>query len=233
SVPFMTFIDGFGLYRNTYRTLIGVYAIFAGLSFQERARRANVLPLTLGPQGSSFADVVDALKPGLIPLDRGVETEINGETVRLCAFTHAFTGDMPQQQKNSMTKTQRGNLGCRFCFAPVGDRGNLSYDSLQNGRYHFQTLGMRKVLESHGTIRARENYATKWGLDSHERAAALAEITPALDIILSRPGDPAHSEYQGLTRMMHNLLLDTLLTPQAAREYAAVLRRFPFPPNWP
>ena len=32
---------------------------------------------------------------------------------------------------------------------------------------------------------------------------------------------------------MHNLLLDTLLTPQASRAYAALLRRFPFPPSWP
>jgi hypothetical protein len=233
SVPLMTFIDGFGLYRNSYRTLIGVYAIFAGLSFQERARRANVIPLTLGPHGSNFADVVDALKAGLIPLDRGIETEINGETVRLCVFTHAFLGDMPQQQKNSMMKTQRGNLGCRFCFAAVDDRGNLGYDSLQNGRYHFQTVEMRKDLESHHTIRAREKYGTKWGLDPSERAAALAEIAPALDTLLSRPADPAHSEYQGLTRIMHNLLLDTLLTPQATRAYAALLRRFPFPPSWP
>jgi hypothetical protein len=63
--------------------LIGV---FSGLSFQERARHANVILLTLGPHGSNFADVVDALRAGLIPLDRGIETEINGETVRLCAF---------------------------------------------------------------------------------------------------------------------------------------------------
>ena len=233
SVPLMTFIDGFGLYRNAYRTLVGVYTIFAGLSFQERARRANVIPLTLTPHGSNFADVVDALKAGLIPLDRGVEVKINGETVLLCTFTHAFIGDMPQQQKNSMMKTQRGNLGCRFCFAPADDRGNLSYDSLQNGRYHFQTLEMRKDLESQRTIKAREDYGTKWGFDTSERAAALAEIAPALDILLSRPGDPAHSEYQGLTRIMHNLLLDTLLTPQATHAYAALLRRFPFPPNWP
>jgi hypothetical protein len=104
----MTFIDGFGLYRNAYRTVMGVYTIFAGLSFQERALPANVIPLTLGPHGSNFADVVDALKAGLISLDRGVEVEINGETVRLCAFTHTFIGDMPQQQKNSMIRLNAG-----------------------------------------------------------------------------------------------------------------------------
>jgi hypothetical protein len=59
------------------------------------------------------------------------------------------------------------------------------------------------------------------------------KISPALDIILSRPGDPAHSEYQGLTRIMHSMLLDTLLTQAAAKSYAAILRSFPFPPSWP
>ena len=83
-----------------------------------------------------------------------------------------------------MMKTQRGNLGCRFCFAAVDDR---------------------------------------------ERAAALAEIAPALDILLSRPADPAHSDYQGLT---HKCTI-SLLTPQASRVYAALFRRFPFPPSWP
>jgi hypothetical protein len=28
----------------------------------------------------------------------------------------AYTGDMPQQQRNSGMKTQRANCGCRFCF---------------------------------------------------------------------------------------------------------------------
>ena len=62
SVPLICFIDGFGLYRNRQRSLMGMYLIMANLSFRERARRANVLPLTLGPHGSNFADVVGALQ---------------------------------------------------------------------------------------------------------------------------------------------------------------------------
>jgi hypothetical protein len=33
--------------------------------------------------------------------------------------------------------------------------------------------------------------------------------------------------------LMHGLLLDTILTGPAGRSYAALLRRFPFPPTWP
>jgi hypothetical protein len=64
----MTFIDGFGLYRNAYRSIMGIYLIPAALSFQERARRANVFPLTLGPHGSNFADVIGAMKARLVGL---------------------------------------------------------------------------------------------------------------------------------------------------------------------
>lgn len=58
SVPFQMFIDGFGLYRNSYRSIMGFYMIIGALTFQERTRRANVLPITLGPHGQNFEDVV-------------------------------------------------------------------------------------------------------------------------------------------------------------------------------
>ena len=226
SLPLLTFIDGFGLYRNVYRTLMGVYLNFAALSFQERTRRANVVPITLGPHGSNFADVVDALKL-LTPLDAGVEVELRpGEKVLLCAFTMAYTGDMPQQQKNSGMKTQRANCGCRFCFVTANDRGDLQYDTFRNGRYHKQAAAMREDMNTLRTKILQEKYATKWGIDTEE--PCLVKISPALDIILSRPGDPAYSEYNGLTRIMHNLLHDTILTSAAAKSYAATLRSFPF-----
>lgn len=129
-------------------------------------------------------------------------------------------------------KTQRATLGCRFCFITSTKRGDLSYDTFLDGRYHFQTIEMRKDMETIGKTKVvKENYAKKWGLDTAH--PVLVDISPALDIILSRPGGPAHSEYQGLSCLMHNLLPDTVLTNAAGREYATKLRSFPFPPGWP
>ena len=34
-------MNAFGLYRNNCRSLLGIYFIFAGLTFQERKRRSN------------------------------------------------------------------------------------------------------------------------------------------------------------------------------------------------
>ncbi|OXV05983.1 hypothetical protein Egran_06249, partial [Elaphomyces granulatus] len=36
---------------------MGIYLMVAALTFRERNRRANVLPLTLGPHGNNFEDI--------------------------------------------------------------------------------------------------------------------------------------------------------------------------------
>jgi hypothetical protein len=93
SVPVLTFIDAFGLYRNSNRSLIGIYDIIASLTIQERNRRQNVLALTLGPHGSNLDNVILALQ-SLIPLDKGIPIDINGEKTTVYVFTMAFIGDM-------------------------------------------------------------------------------------------------------------------------------------------
>jgi len=62
AAPFLLFMDGFGLYRNMYRALMGVYMILAGLSFIERPRPSNVVPLTLDPHGADMEDIVSTLE---------------------------------------------------------------------------------------------------------------------------------------------------------------------------
>ena len=71
SLPFMLFIDGFGLYRITCRSLMGVYMQIVAFSFHERMRRANVFPLTLGPHASNFDDIINAMQ-GLRYFDKYV-----------------------------------------------------------------------------------------------------------------------------------------------------------------
>ena len=76
------------------------------------------------------------------------------------------------------------------------------------------------------TKAARQKFGRKSGLAD---TAPLVKISPAPNIILTRPVDPAHSEYSGQSKPMH----DSILTGPAARLYAETLRRFPFPPGWP
>lgn len=90
----MVFIDGFGLYRNSYGSLVGVYIIVAALTGEERQRQANIFPLALGPHGSNFNHTISALQ-SLGKLDRGLRTTINGKAVIFCVPTLCYLGDMP------------------------------------------------------------------------------------------------------------------------------------------
>ena len=208
SLPLMIFIDGFGLYRNMYRSLMGIYLINAAFSFQERNRRVNVFPLTLGPHGSNLSDVIKAIGPLMSQLDRGLEVMINGEPTFICAFTMAYLGDMPQQNENSGILNQKANRGCRFCTVPAVERGKIDYDIVGNGRFHHEMVRIRQHMNS-----ATENVKKRLAKDNSLtlNPPALQLMTPALDLVISRPSDPAHSEYGGISRLMHTLLLDSIL----------------------
>ena len=91
----LTFINRFRVYRNSYRTLIGIYIINVALRYRERIRRANVLPLTLGPYSSNFADVYKALKGSVVSLEQGLTIKIKDEDVFVYVFTLIFISDIP------------------------------------------------------------------------------------------------------------------------------------------
>jgi hypothetical protein len=229
SVPLLAFIDGFGLYRNTLRNIMGFYLIMAAFSVIDRNRRANVIPLTLGPHGSNFDDVVKCLEE-LRNLDAGTTLKINGTKTNVCVFIMSFIGDMPQQMANCGLMSQRSSHGCRHCELPTMNFDNLHFDANKLGRYHHEILRQRTFMESLPTKAQKLNYCKKLGMAMEP--PVLRMITPALNLILTRPSDPAHSEYGGITKQVHLLLINAVLTKPAALEYAQVLRKFPKPPGW-
>jgi hypothetical protein len=236
SVPFLTFIEGFGLHRNAYRSLMGWYIIIAALTFEERSRRANVYPITLGPHGSNFTDVARALEPFMWTLEGGVDLDIRGEKILVCAFSLAYIGDMPQQNKNAGFKGPRANFCCHTCFADPGERGNLHFDIGAKGRYHWQTVAMRRKMASPMALadvdeyETASDYAKANGLD--EETPIISILSPALDLIRSTPPDPAHSELQGVAAQSHRLLLAGILTEKAKSLYSSILQSFCFPPGY-
>jgi hypothetical protein len=235
SFPHLDFIDGFGVFRNSYRTLMGFYFTPAGLLGTERARPGSIFPIVLGPHASNFGDVVKALRT-MSYLDSGVETDLDGRKVRLCAFPLCYIGDMPQQAENSGMKGPRAKKFCRFCYAfskkeTVAADEQLNLDLVEQGRYHHQILEMQANMaelgdEESGVVK---RYGTQWGIATP--SPPLATLSPALDLVISRPLDPAHSEYNGLGNLMHFLLRDGILTIAAKAEYAMALRAWPFPPG--
>lgn len=231
SLPLKNFTNGFGLYRNMHRSLIGFYFLFANLSFQEANRRSNVVAFTLGPHGSNLANIVAAIVLYLLALDAGEEIDIPGRSrVLLCAFTSYFIGDMPQQKKNSGLLSQNANYGCSKCIIRNEDQAILQYDTVTNGRYHHENERARQRLESRRNKSQKQAEETATGMSAE--APAMQVFTPALDIIWTRLNDPAHSEYAGLTHLINKLLLEAALLDKAKLEFAVRLKAIPFPPGW-
>ncbi|RYC54491.1 hypothetical protein CHU98_g11716 [Xylaria longipes] len=229
SLPVLTFADGFGLYRTMFKSCMGVYNEIAALPKSEHARQINVFPLTLGPHGSNFTDVIKALEP-MKALDKGLVISVNGQQTVICAPVLAFTGDIPQQQVNSGMLGVTANKGCRSYEITSDKRGDLDFDMISDMRGHFETLRQRRALEELPSKAAKKKLSSETGI-SLERPA-MSIMAPALDLITTRPCDAAHSEFGGITKMLHQLLLDSAIKPQTIVAYARVLRKMPFPPGW-
>jgi hypothetical protein len=230
SISYQLFIDGFGIYRNMYRSLMGIYLIPACLSADERARPSNVYPITLGPHGTNFSDVISSLTR-LTDLDRGIDFRASDRDRpgKLVAFCLSFLGDMPQQQDNSGFKRPTAYHSCRRCLISESERGNLNYNIISNGRYHYQSLNLRRKGNTMNTVK-RDNFFKNHGLSHQE--TPLFKIAPCLNLDTFFPADPCHSEYAGISKIAHTLLLNTILSSEGKIRYTKQLQSFQFPNGW-
>ena len=230
SFPYLLFIDDFGIHRNMYRALKAFYLIPACLSYEERRKIANVFTLTLGPHGANLTDVIEAFGRPIRQMDRGMEMTINGETERVCAFNIAFLGDMPQQADNGGFLRHNAKMGCRTCRCSKLERGDLSYDVVGHGRYHWETTKQREVAHDL-PLRRQRTFVQETGI--RIEPPAVARLAPCLDLILSRAYDAPHSEWQGLGRILQSFLVTAVLNKKGSASYLKAFQTFRFPPGWP
>lgn len=118
TIPFLLFINKFGVHHNMYNACKGFYIIPAGLSYSERRQVRNLFTLTLGPHGTSTANVISSFQESLDKLYHDMSMSINGITTIVSAYIMAFTGDMPQQAKNNSALAQNAIIGCQSCYYP-------------------------------------------------------------------------------------------------------------------
>ena len=230
SLPYLLFIDDFGVHRNMYRALKAFYLIPACLEYSERRKLANVFTLTLGPHGASLDDVVEAFHRPIQDLDQGIELDINGEVVKVCAFSITLLGDMPQQADNIGFMRHNARMGCRTCFCPKEERGSLEYDIVGKGRYHWETIEQREYAEAIDNNAARRLFVRETGV--RLEPSPIAKLCPALDLIQSRGYDAPHSEWRGLGRILQGFLMSTILSKRGASSYLKAFQNFQFPPGW-
>ena len=120
--------------------------------------------------------------------------------------------------------------GCRSCFCPREEWGNLEYPSREHGRFHWDTVLDRR--QAHRLRGAEKNrYFAKRGMRPEE--SPYVDLCPSLDLIRSRPLDAPHSEWRGLGRILQALLIQEILTKAGASAYLQAFQKFPFRHNWP
>jgi hypothetical protein len=221
----------FGLYRNMYRPTTGYYLQFAFLNESDRKRRMNVFPITLGPFGAKWEDIVAALVH-LRDLEFGIEIQLDtGEHVTVCAPCLAYVGDMPQQQNNAGCKSQNAKFFCRSCLIGPKDKGNIRYDVVANGRYHFEM----KRVRAEANHMAKNDWVDKFkkiGLADKESPLTTI-LTPALCMPLAFPGDGAHSEFKGIAKQILNVLFTDIIKPTLHDDFARQFAATPTPSHWP
>ncbi|PYH93714.1 hypothetical protein BO71DRAFT_278728, partial [Aspergillus ellipticus CBS 707.79] len=221
SIPFLLFIDDFGVHRNMYKALKAFYLTPAGLTYRERRYLDNSFTLTLGPHGAKMEDSIQAFKKEIWTLSQGFYAYLYGVRTVITASIIAFTGDMPQQAKNSGAQSYSAEFGCRTCYCPKNSRHDLKFDSLLCGRYHFEIKSFRKYAESLSSPAKQIQFLSSKGLLPHPSPLEL--LAPSLDLVLSRPYDIPHSDWKGLGLRLQSFML-RILNPQGTKKYSAALR---------
>ena len=230
SIPILMFIDDFGIFRNMYRALKAFYVTLAGLPYSERRKIVNNFTLTLGPHGADLEQCVLSFKEAFQDLLLGKEVCVNGENVLLNISVVAFTADMPQQAVNSGALAHQANIGCRSCYCPREHRGDMEYDTIENGRYYFDVA--LKRFEGQGIMGKSQSqyFFRKHGLQ--KQASPLEELVPSLDVTLGCAYDIPHSEWKGLGLNLQKVLCECILNAYGLQSYYTAFQKFVIPVQW-
>ena len=229
SLPWILFCDGFGIYRNNYRALKAFYFVPANLPYEERRIIANNFTLALGPHGATMKDTIHAFSQSIQELDKGTSLNIGGTATNVCSSILLITGDMPQQADNSGFLQHSACMGCRTCLCPSTERGNLDFDVTTTGRYHQETVAARENAQRMSKT-GQKKYLQSLGMRAE--VPAMVQLSPTLDLIMSRAYDAPHSEWRGLGRIIQSLLFSSILSKEGAKQYLHAFQRFPYPPGW-
>lgn len=228
SVPLYFYIDAFRLYRNIYRTLIGIYLFITALTNKERSRRANIIPLTLGLYGYNLSEVIDVVGTVVSTLDIGIEIELVDRTKKIIyAQILAFLSNILQQQLNTGFLLQKAKFSYRNYVRTSDIQTNLDI-KLDEARFYYDTIRTRIYLKIYlfKLAKAKQDFVQGVGKSIKLEVRLLERIALALDLKVGTLADIVYSEMQGLAKRIYLLLKDTILTDVAIKQYYFLLTTF-------
>lgn len=230
SVPYSVFLDGFGLYRNCYYSLKGMYLTPAGIDIGERTRLYNMYVLMIGPFGCNEAQMASCLKMDALSVGRGCSMTLDsGEEVFVTAFPLQLTGDMPQQNQNSGAKTHKAEFGCRSCFIPDSMWKELGFNTIDCGRYLQHVLYLRKHAAALTTKAAQAKAYQQQGLNP--AGPYFGGCYTMMDPQRGTPNDPMHAEIR-LCKYFSEALLEGILSTDGIKAYRAAWSVIQVPYRW-
>ncbi|EAS27452.3 uncharacterized protein CIMG_13536 [Coccidioides immitis RS] len=210
---------------------MGVYMISASMKATKRAKCNNVYTITFGPHGTNFPDVIEVLEPSLALLDKGINMNISSKRVTRVIFSClCFLGDMPQQNANAGIKEPTATCSCQSCMVLENQQHDMDFDTIAKGHYHFQILQQREKINSTETQALKQSLCKEYEMAKEQ--TALLKICPSLNLVTFFSSDPCHSEFSGISKLAHYLLVSVILTPHGQKEYCKLLQRFPFCQRW-
>ncbi|KAI1819720.1 hypothetical protein F4861DRAFT_543648 [Xylaria intraflava] len=232
SLPWKLFIDAFGLYRNMYRSMTGVYPLPAFYPDHIANRRSSVVPMTVGLYGMETADLLKELSH-INYLALGYTIDLgNDEKVYVCSFMMCFIGDFPQQQDLAGCKDHKALFPCRYCLIPKAQRHDLDFNVIEFGRYHTEITFIREKVKSLGVVRRNKKLKDLGLKESPDVAIAAFTLAPGLDLLRGRPIDSAHSEFTSLVKTAQRILFNEIITKQRHADFLKTFRHFPIPPRF-
>lgn len=227
SIPVTIFIDGFGLYRNSYKSLQGVYLQPACLDEPGRFTLQNMWVLTIGPFGTDTSQIAKCFEKEGNGLGGGIKLK-NGDI--LIMFPLCITGDMPQQNHNAGIMSHLSRRGCRYCRIRSEDKGNLEYDIHRNGRYRQPHDNLvTHILSQNLSASARAAGFAKHGISSNGHIFQTA--FPSLDCFSAYPSDPMHVEFR-LAKYFHECLIKDVFSKAGTDAYEAAWNQINVPYGW-
>lgn len=167
-------------------------------------------------------------------LNRGQRIRFLGKDKDSILYTSVlvYLSNILQQNENSRTLGPTATFGCRSYLIPKEKRSDLYFDIISQRRFYYKHQRIREYID---TSQGRD-VSTKAKVKLYRQQfrialdiLALYQLSPALNIILSRSADLAYLEYNGLSQLMYNLLIKAELLLVAQIEYTKLLYNFLLP----
>lgn len=207
-----------------------MYLTPAGLNRCERAKLNNMCVLMIGPFGSHEQQMATCLEMDALAVGKGINMVLySGENVFVTAFLLLLTGDMPQQNQNSGAKIHKATYGCRSCFIADTDRGNLSFNEQQHGRYRQHVRLIYDTAKSQPTKARKEAALRRAGLS--DTGPFFDNCYKMMDPLHSTPNDPIHAELR-LCKYFEEAVLEAILSTEGIKAYLRAWNMVQVPYGW-